>query len=137
MNPVMKNGYLTDLDTNTIIDTRLDDETCVCRHCKKNNQHIVVNGTKRWGYGLDQIMAFFKCPVCCSEWYYDIGRHRNHERLVGLGIVDGKTGRLSDKFKDDCKQIARKITQDILGTSNHTYVQDSLEYLRKNFKIRR
>jgi len=140
MNAVMKNGYLTDLDTGVIIDPRRDEETCVCRHCKKNNRHVVVTGIQKWGYGKDQIMAFFKCPVCNSQWYYDIGRQRNHERLIAVGIVDPKTGMFVQKFKDDCKRRARETTQKTLGHTqslDDKYRQESLEYLRKNFKVGR
>ncbi len=140
MNIIIKNGYETDIDTGIITDTRLSEVTDVCHHCKKNNRHVKVTATQKWGYGLNQIMAFFKCPICDSTWYYDIVRHQNHERLVHEGVIDPKTGKFTSKFEDDCKQRARKMTQDLLGPSQSVkdeYTRESLDYLRKNFKTGR
>ncbi len=119
MNKQMKNGY--------IIDTKLEPETSVCRHCKKRNQHVVVTGIQRWGYGNNQIMAFFNCPVCNSRWYYDVGKHHNHDKLVNMGLIDPKTGKFTD---------FDPIHYDLTKIHNR-YVSESLEYLRKNFKIGR
>lgn len=113
MNPVIKNGYETDLDTGIIIDLRLPKVIDTCRHCKKNNHHVKVVAIQKWGYGLNQIMAFFKCQICGSSWYYDVVRHQNYERLVREGIIDPKTRRFTPKFEDDCKRRARETTDAI------------------------
>lgn len=103
-----KHGLLTQGSTNKIVDPQLPVRKEKCKHCGN-----VVKAIFKWGYGHNQIMAFFDCDKCHSKWHFDLMKKENMERLQREGLFD-RNRKPTSKFFEKTKQWEIKKCQSVI-----------------------